>query len=176
MNLTKRLQEAAERRANEPPPLPIIELGRGRDRSVTIHLDPLPHEAAPQDAIDLRTAEPLLLQPAPAATGPAVETPPPPAQLLHPEPERPRRWRAVLGKLLARRDRDEPVAATVDDVIRSRRLADVPPSARVCPRCGDLARLDINDRTRGVLHLSCDACFKMWQVERTSSTPTVRDT
>jgi transposase-like protein len=41
---------------------------------------------------------------------------------------------------------------------------DVRTDAPVCPRCAGPARIDINDRTRGVLHLSCDSCFKMWQV------------
>lgn len=164
MNLTKRLQEAAERRANEPPPLPVIDLGRGRDRSVTIHLDPVPPEA-----IDLRTAEPPQPRPEPQPTRPVVQAAPAPQ-----EQRRRPRWRTVLARLMPRRDRDVSVTAVDEDqVIRARRLADVPPSARVCPRCGDLARLDINDRTRGVLHLSCDGCFKMWQVEHLPTPPTV---
>lgn len=36
-------------------------------------------------------------------------------------------------------------------------------AGHACPRCGHPARIDINDRTRGVLHLSCAECFKMWQ-------------
>ena len=33
-----------------------------------------------------------------------------------------------------------------------------------CPQCGTMASLDIHDPMRGRIHLSCDSCFKMWQV------------
>ena len=33
-----------------------------------------------------------------------------------------------------------------------------------CPQCGARASLDIHDPMRGRIHLSCDSCFKMWQV------------
>jgi hypothetical protein len=33
-----------------------------------------------------------------------------------------------------------------------------------CPQCGAKANLDIHDPMRGRIHLSCDSCFKMWQV------------
>jgi hypothetical protein len=33
-----------------------------------------------------------------------------------------------------------------------------------CPQCGAKASLDIHDPMRGRIHLSCDSCFKMWQV------------
>jgi hypothetical protein len=33
-----------------------------------------------------------------------------------------------------------------------------------CPQCGAVANLDIHDPMRGRVHLSCDSCFKMWQV------------
>jgi len=34
----------------------------------------------------------------------------------------------------------------------------------ICPQCGAKANVDIHDPMRGRVHLSCDACFKMWQV------------
>jgi hypothetical protein len=33
-----------------------------------------------------------------------------------------------------------------------------------CPQCGAKASIDIHDPMRGRIHLSCDSCFKMWQV------------
>ena len=33
-----------------------------------------------------------------------------------------------------------------------------------CPQCGAKANIDIHDPMRGRIHLSCDSCFKMWQV------------
>ena len=62
--------------------------------------------------------------------------------------------------------------------------ADAPTLPRVdgehtCPQCGALARIDIHDPLRGRIHLSCDSCFKMWQlqVESTvhSDEPFMRD-
>jgi hypothetical protein len=32
-----------------------------------------------------------------------------------------------------------------------------------CPSCGGTARIDIHDPFRGRIHLSCSACFRMWQ-------------
>jgi hypothetical protein len=34
---------------------------------------------------------------------------------------------------------------------------------RSCPSCGGTARVDIYDPWRGLLHMSCDSCFRMWQ-------------
>jgi hypothetical protein len=34
----------------------------------------------------------------------------------------------------------------------------------VCPQCGAKANVDIHDPVRGRVHLSCDSCFKLWQV------------
>lgn len=34
-----------------------------------------------------------------------------------------------------------------------------------CPQCGGPARIDIHDPMRGRIHLSCDACYKMWQTK-----------
>ena len=34
----------------------------------------------------------------------------------------------------------------------------------ICPQCGAKANVDIHDPMRGRVHLSCDSCFKMWQV------------
>ena len=36
--------------------------------------------------------------------------------------------------------------------------------AHNCPQCGAKANIDIHDPMRGRIHLSCDSCFKMWQV------------
>ncbi len=36
-------------------------------------------------------------------------------------------------------------------------------SEHVCPACGGPASVDILDRNRGIRHMSCDSCFKMWQ-------------
>ena len=33
-----------------------------------------------------------------------------------------------------------------------------------CPDCGARASVDIHDPMRGRIHLSCDSCFKMWQL------------
>jgi len=38
-----------------------------------------------------------------------------------------------------------------------------------CPDCGARASVDIHDPMRGRIHLSCDSCFKMWQL-RVAST------
>ncbi len=43
-------------------------------------------------------------------------------------------------------------------------------SEHVCPACGGPASIDIMDRARGIRHMSCDSCFKMWQ-ERLPATP-----
>ncbi len=36
-------------------------------------------------------------------------------------------------------------------------------SEHVCPACSGPASIDILDRNRGIRHMSCDSCFKMWQ-------------
>ena len=50
---------------------------------------------------------------------------------------------------------------------RARKLKNAAPQGvpHLCPQCGSIARIDIHDPFRGRLHLSCNACFKMWQKE-----------
>jgi formate dehydrogenase maturation protein FdhE len=36
-------------------------------------------------------------------------------------------------------------------------------SAHACPSCGTEANVDISDPWRGLLHMNCPSCFKMWQ-------------
>ncbi|HEX7094670.1 MAG TPA: hypothetical protein VF183_02225 [Acidimicrobiales bacterium] len=158
MNLAKRLQEAADRRRREPPPLTTVELKPRQRHDVTIDLDE--HETAQDPAIDLRTAVPHL-------DVRHVDRGLPQYTELDANDDHP--WPLVTVRPGARRARREAELAAER---LARRLADIPPESRACPRCGEPARLDINDRTRGVLHLSCDACFKMWQVPSKPSTST----
>jgi hypothetical protein len=91
----------------------------------------------PTAAVDLRGVDR-----APASTRPT------------PTPER----GASASRVTLRRQRLERRDATLAQQ-RAARFADAPH----CPRCGARSRIDINDRTRGVLYVSCDSCFNMWQ-------------
>jgi hypothetical protein len=44
-----------------------------------------------------------------------------------------------------------------------RAAAEEEPEPDLCPHCGEVARADIVDGSRGIRHMSCDSCFKMWQ-------------
>lgn len=46
---------------------------------------------------------------------------------------------------------------------RTKGSSDPTTADRTCPSCGGEARVDIYDPWRGLLHMSCDACFRMWQ-------------
>jgi hypothetical protein len=46
---------------------------------------------------------------------------------------------------------------------RTKSAPDPTTAERTCPSCGGEARVDIYDPWRGLLHMSCDACFRMWQ-------------
>ncbi|MDH3706747.1 MAG: hypothetical protein OES57_11825, partial [Acidimicrobiia bacterium] len=36
-------------------------------------------------------------------------------------------------------------------------------SGNVCPTCGSAAKIDLIDRHRGLQHLSCVSCYRVWQ-------------
>ena len=67
--------------------------------------------------------------------------------------------------------RDEIVLPAYEEpapLFRTESAAEVPLARvdddHICPQCGAKANLDIHDPMRGRVHLSCDSCFKMWQV------------
>jgi hypothetical protein len=67
-----------------------------------------------------------------------------------------------LSDRMAMIDLDDVTVGPID-------LRDETPLPRVedehnCPQCGAKANVDIHDPMRGRIHLSCDSCFKMWQV------------
>ena len=135
MNLSERLGAAAQLRASKPPALEVLELVR-RDAEVDV--------TGPVTAVDLRRAtETTNGAPAPNRGKPDTTS-------SEAAPSR-------FGLRLLRIDRRDSKA--VDAMPARPGVADAP----LCPRCGAPARVDINDRTRGVLHVSCDECFAMWQ-------------
>ena len=79
-------------------------------------------------------------------------------------PARPAARVGSPSRFALRRQRLEQRDAKLAQQLAMRRPAvEAPP----CPRCGTASRIDIDDRTRGTLHLSCDNCFNMWQAPGT---------
>jgi hypothetical protein len=149
MNLSERLGAAAQLRASRPPALEVLELvNRHAEVDVT----------GAVTAVDLRHA-------AGTTNGAPVPT------SWTPDTTNAEAAPSRFGLRLLRLDRRDPKPA--DTMPADTMPADTMPAQRgavdapLCPRCGAPSRVDINDRTRGVLHVSCDECFAMWQTPAT---------
>lgn len=163
MNLSERLELAADRRNRPRPSVQIRTLVRsGLDISdPTIDLRPATESSGPLvDVSDPSEVVEIVLPP----------TPPPMPTVEHVDDnERGSQWTHGLssrllggGPLERRRERLER---------RGAKNAEVTGPAHLCPRCGGEARVDIADPGRAQIHLSCDSCFKMWQQPAEESTP-----
>ncbi|MGI9600825.1 MAG: hypothetical protein ACR2QE_03000 [Acidimicrobiales bacterium] len=54
----------------------------------------------------------------------------------------------------------EPATTTA---VEDEMLAPVLETSSECPSCGSHAKIDLVDRRRGIQHLSCTSCYRMWQ-------------
>ena len=175
MNLSKRLEQAADRRtrartadtsrspmrSRSGPRLIDLEVGGGPIPSIDLRgpdegYDPV------VDFSDYPGAAPEVI----------AEAQPAPVEAAADEPQ----WshglskRLGVGRFGARRAKStEPAPAAATPAAP---VVDVRSTSHTCPRCGGNARVDIHDRSRGLMHLSCDSCFKMWQQPNGESNPT----
>jgi hypothetical protein len=156
-------------------------------------VQPAPHHPAPPAAPGLPTVAPpsagidpygLLPTESAAAAFAAIQAPPQPNHDVHaalpPQAEIDQALASLYGEVpeapkhggkRAKKEKKEKTSGAGGSKLprwlawakRTKSASDPTTAERTCPSCGGEARVDIYDPWRGLLHMSCDACFRMWQ-------------